>query len=58
MLLDCVTGVKASETGRLVEGVTPVTPVTPVLEGGKDMCSHTAIQNWPYTTLLASCESR
>lgn len=33
MLLDCVTGVKANENGRLVKGVTPVTPVTPVLEG-------------------------
>ena len=34
MLLNCVTAVKANETGRLVKGVTPVTPVTPVLEGG------------------------
>jgi hypothetical protein len=33
MLLNCVTGVKANETGRLVKGVTLVTPVTPVLEG-------------------------
>ena len=34
MSLNCVTGVKANETGRLVNGVTLVTPVTPVLEGG------------------------
>ena len=34
MLLNCVTGVKANENGRLVKGVTLVTPVTPVLEGG------------------------
>lgn len=33
MPLNCVTGVKANETGRLVKGVTLVTPVTPVLEG-------------------------
>lgn len=34
MSLNCVTGMKANEIGRLVNGVTPVTPVTPVLEGG------------------------
>ena len=34
MPLNCVTGVKANETGRLVKGVTLVTPVTPVFEGG------------------------
>lgn len=34
MLLNCVTAVKANETGRFVKGVTLVTPVTPVLEGG------------------------
>ena len=33
MPLNCVTGVKANETGRLVKGVTLVTPVTPVFEG-------------------------
>ena len=31
---DCVTGMKANETGRLVKSVTLVTPVTPVLDGG------------------------
>jgi hypothetical protein len=31
---NCVTGMKANETGRLVKSVTLVTPVTPVLEGG------------------------
>lgn len=34
MSLNCVTGMKANETGRLVKGVTLVTPVTPVLEEG------------------------
>jgi hypothetical protein len=34
MSLNCVTGMKANETGRLVKGVTLVTPVTPGLEGG------------------------
>lgn len=33
-LLNCVTGVKANETGHLASGVTRVTRVTPVLEGG------------------------
>lgn len=33
MPLNCVTGVKANEIGRLVKGVTLVTPVTPVFEG-------------------------
>lgn len=33
MSLNCVTGMKANETGRLVKAVTLVTPVTPVLEG-------------------------
>lgn len=33
MSLNCVTAMKANETGRLVKGVTLVTPVTPVLEG-------------------------
>ena len=31
---NCVTGIKANETGHLVKGVTRVTPVAPVLEGG------------------------
>ena len=34
MSLNCVTGMKANKTGRLVKGVTLVTPVTLVLEGG------------------------
>lgn len=34
MPLNCVTAVKANETGYLVKGVTLVTPVTPVFEGG------------------------
>lgn len=34
MSLNCVTAMRANETGRLVKGVTLVTPVTPVLEGG------------------------
>lgn len=34
MPLNCVTGLKANENGRLVTGVTLVTPVTPVFEGG------------------------
>jgi len=54
MSLNCATGMKANETGRLVKDVTLVTPVTPVLEGGLDTCSHAAFPNWPYTTLLAS----
>lgn len=35
MSLNCVTGMKAKETGRLVKVVTLVTPVTPVLEEGR-----------------------
>lgn len=53
MSLNCVTGMKANETGCLVKGVTLVTPVTPVLEGA-GLCSDSAFPNWPYITLLAS----
>ena len=40
MPLNCVTGVKANETGRLVKGVTLVTPVTPVFEGARYVLSY------------------
>ena len=51
---DCVTGMKANETGRLVKSVTLVTPVTPVLEGGWIRALMLPFQIWPYTTWLAS----
>ena len=38
--LNCVTDLKANESGRLVTGVTLVTPVTPVLEGARYVLSY------------------
>lgn len=35
MSLNCVTGVKANESGHLASGVTRVTRVTPDSEGGR-----------------------
>lgn len=58
MSLNCVTGLKANEAGRLVKGVTLVTPVTPVLVGAGYVLSyclsklalHHIVGLWPDST--------